>query len=98
VDGAQPAHGIVRCETVVLRHVERDERARAAQPRLAVHRQRPGDALGDDSELAHDMGRRGGAVLKGEVCDGDIPGAEGRLVVFGRVEPHNCLRTHGPAR
>ena len=37
---ADVAHGLLRREPVVLYHVRADQHPRAAQPRLAVHRQR----------------------------------------------------------
>jgi hypothetical protein len=57
-DDAQPAYGLAGREAAVLHHVERDERAGAAEPRLAVHCERPGGRLGDGEGAHDDVGRR----------------------------------------
>ena len=73
---AEPAHGLAGREAVVLHHVEGDERAGAAEAAAAVHGESAGNALGDGEEAGDDVGGRQGAVLEGEVDDGEAAGLE----------------------
>jgi len=85
-DDAQPAHGPPRREAAGPHHVERDEGARAAQARHAVHRHDALGAVHQAEEAVDDVGRRGRAVLEEEVVVGDAVGGEVGPVVLWRVE------------
>ena len=65
---AQPAHGLARREAVVLRRVEREERAGAAQARRLA-----GPLRGRRTRLQSPptAGRRRGAVVQAEIHHGD---------------------------
>ena len=88
-DDAEPANGLEGGEVVVLDHVQRDERAGAAQPCVAVHGQGARDPLGDGHEFGGDGEGRRGAVLEGQLGDCDAGAREGGGVVLGLVEAHH---------
>jgi hypothetical protein len=91
---AQPAHGLPRREAMGAHEVDCDERARAPQPRLAVHRHDTRRGVDGAEEGVDDERRRRGAVGEGEVVVAHAASLEGCGVVVRLVQADDGLYPH----
>mmetsp|Transcript_34424 Transcript_34424/g.83770 ORF Transcript_34424/g.83770 Transcript_34424/m.83770 type:complete len:294 (-) Transcript_34424:989-1870(-) len=91
----QPRNRLPRTEALMLHHVQRNQRPRASQPSLAVHRNHASLLVADVEKLPHNMCRGGRAVLKLEVVKIEARLLEMRLVIrFRLVEANNGRDIH----
>eukprot|EP00961_Rhodomonas_salina_P069270 930074-Rhodomonas_salina.1 len=81
----QPRDGFPRAPAVVRHDPRRNQRPGPPQTRRAMHRNHAGLVVGHLVEVAHDLRRRRGAVVKVQVVVCDVARSEGSLVVRVRV-------------
>ena len=86
---AQPRNGLARREALRPHHVQGDERARASQPSVAVHRHNSRGGVDDLQEVDDDVRGRYCAVVVVKVVVVQARRGEDAAVILDIVEPHH---------